>query len=156
MQLLGLNEAASGSLPASRFPERATAYFCDKCGEDITENFYVRRGHGGTPLGPATFNCDCGERYLSGAREWDDQLPGERRRSLRTLGIIALFAVPFAVSLSAAVLGIREQNKALTIAGAVMTVITAPFAVVLAPCFVEVRDIAASIYRTRIAKRVSG
>jgi hypothetical protein len=86
MQLLGLSEDSGGNLPASRFPERASTYFCDKCGEDITEHFSVRCGHGSPPLGPPTFYCECGERYLSGTREWDHLGPNEKRATLGGLG----------------------------------------------------------------------
>lgn len=154
MQLLGLSDASRGSLPASQFPEHAHTYFCDKCGEDIAQHFVIRHGHGSPPLGPPTFYCECGERYLSGTREWDDLGSNEKRISLGLLGITALFALPFVVSLTAAALGAHEHNKALMIAGAILTVLTAPFSVFLVPGFLEVRDIAASIYRTRISNRL--
>jgi hypothetical protein len=137
-------------LPASRFPERAGTYFCDKCGEDITEHLSVSRGHSSPSLGPPTFYCECGERYLSGTREWDHLGSNEKRRSLGVLRITALFTSPFVLSLTAAAFGIHEHIRALTIAATILTVLTAPFSVMLAPCFLEVRDIAASIYRTRI------
>lgn len=138
-----------------RFPERASTYFCDKCGEDITEHFCVCRGHANPPLGPPTFHCECGERYLSGTREWDHLGSNEKRRSLGGLGITGLFAFPFVVSLTSAALGIYEHYRALTIAGTILTVLSAPFAVCLVPFFLEVRDIATSIYRTRISKRLT-
>jgi hypothetical protein len=154
MQLLGLSEVSGGSLPASRFPEHANTYFCDKCGEDITRHFSARRCHGSLPLGPPTFYCECGERYLSGTREWDHLGSNEKRTSLGVLRITALFAFPFILSLAAAALGIYEHSKRLTTAGTILTVITFPCSVVLAPCFLQLRDIAASIYRTRISNRL--
>lgn len=154
MQLLRLeNDVSLGSLPASRFPERASAYLCDKCGEDITERFYVRRGHASTPLGPPTFYCACGERYLSGTREWDHLGPNEKRVSLRALAIAALFAGPFLISLTTVALGIRDHNRVLTIIGVVLSVITAPFSIAAFPAVLVLREIAGSLYRTRIARR---
>lgn len=150
MQLLGLSDASLSSLPASRFPERAEVYLCDKCGEDITRHFYVRHGHGGTPIGSPTFYCVCGERYLSGAREWDQLRPYEKRSEFVGGGIAALFAVTFLVSLTAAALGIYRHNRALTIAGVALTLLTSPFSVGLWICFLMVRDLATSIFRTRI------
>jgi hypothetical protein len=155
MQLLGLSEPSLGSLPASRFPERASAYFCDKCGEDITGGFHIRRGHGGTPLGPPTFHCVCGERYLSGACEWDQLRSYERRTELVGGGIAALFAVPFLGSLTAAALGIHSRSPSLTIAGIALTLLTSPFSVALWLSFLMVRDIAASIFRTRVLSRLN-
>jgi hypothetical protein len=70
------------------------------------------------------------------------------------LGITGLFALPFVVSLTATVFGIYEHNRAITIAGTILTVLTAPFSVVVLPCFLQVRNIAASIYRTRISNRL--
>ena len=154
MQLLGLDDVSLSSLPATLFPERASAYFCDKCGEDITGRFYVRHGHGSPPLGPPAFYCVCGERYLSGTREWDHLGSNERRISLGTLGISALFAVPFLASLTTVALGVREGNRALTIVGSVLAVITAPFLVSFVPGFLVVQNIAASIFRTRILSRL--
>ena len=155
MQLLGLSEDISlGSLPASRFPERASAYFCDKCGEDISGRFYVRKGHGSPPLGPPTFYCGCGERYLSGTREWDQLGANEKRVYLGTLRIATLVAVPFLFSLTAAVLGVRWDNKALTIIGSVLAVITAPFSIMMVPGFLVIGNIMASIFRTRILSRL--
>jgi len=155
MQLLGLDDVSLSSLPATRFPERASAYFCDKCGEDITGRFYVRHGHGSPPLGPPAFYCVCGERYLSGTREWDHLGSNERRISLGTLGISALFAEPILGSLTAAALGIHSRSPSLTIAGIALTLLTSPFSVALWLSFLMVRDIAASIFRTRVLSRLN-
>jgi hypothetical protein len=72
------------------------------------------------------------------------------------LAIIGLFALPFVVSLTAAALGIYQHNRALTTVGTILTVLTAPLSLFLKPSFLEVRDIAASIYRTRISNRPQG
>jgi hypothetical protein len=153
MQLPSLNEVSAGSLPASRFPERAGAYLCDKCGKDITKNFYVRKGHGTPRLGPPTFYCEFGERYLSGTREWDQLGTNEQRTTLRFLRISAILTLPFFISLAALVAGIYEHNRTLMILGTVLTVLTSPLSIFLAFCSLEIRDIAASIYRTRVSKR---
>jgi hypothetical protein len=103
MQLLGLSENGSSyrSLPASRFLEYASAYFCDKCDRDITGHFHIRRAHGSTPIGPPVFYCECGQRYLSGASEWDQLMPIEKRAALGFLKMAPLFALPFLGALTA-------------------------------------------------------
>lgn len=153
MQSLSLNEASSSSLPASRFPEPASAYLCDQCGEDITERFSVSRGHGRPPLGPATFYCQCGQRYLSGTREWDQLSTNEKRAYLGVLRVMALFGLPFVASLTAVALGVHQHSRTRTTVAAILAVLTAPFSIALAPALLEVRDIAASLLRTRILTR---
>jgi hypothetical protein len=154
MHLLSLNEASSGSLPASRFPEPASTYLCDQCGEDITERFSVSRAHGRPPLGPATFSCKCGQRYLSGTREWDQLSTNEKRTYLGVLRLTALFGLPFVVSLIAVALGVHQHSWTRTTVAAILAVLTAPFSIALAPALLEVRDIAASLLRTRILTRL--
>lgn len=153
MQLLGLTDTSSGSMPASRFPERASAYFCDKCGEDITGRFHVRRGHGGMPLGPPIFYCACGERYLSGAREWDQLRSHEKRSELVGLAASALLGTPFAASVVAAALGIHSHNSWLFFAAIALAILTSPLSVALWLCFLGVRDLAASLCRTGVLSR---
>jgi hypothetical protein len=152
MQLLGLNEDTAGCLPASRYPERADVYLCDKCGEDLTRRFFVRKGHGSTPLGPPTFYCLCGARYLSGTREWDQMEANEKRTALRFMRISALLAFPPLISLAATALGFYQHEKGLTISGFTFLVLTSPLSLFLVFSFLSIRDIAASIYRTRISK----
>ena len=113
----------------------------------------MSRGHGSPPLGPPTFYCECGERYLSGTREWDHLAPNEKRRSLGLLKIIGLFILPFITTVTAAAVGIYEHNRALTAAGTILTVLTAPLSLLSAPWLLQVRNIVASIYRTRVSNR---
>lgn len=154
--MLGLNDPANNSLPASTFPERADEYVCDKCGRDVTKYLHRRRAHVDAPLGPARYRCVCGAEYLSGAVEWAHLSRWERRRRL---GIIEL---------SCACLML------LLLMGGLLVFFTVQFrscwlllacAVILIPVVVLVRfsaielfeliDIGASIWRTRVPAKLS-
>jgi hypothetical protein len=89
------------TLPASSFPERADPYVCDKCARDVTKRFRLRQSHTWAPIGPARFTCRCGQRYLTGAIEWDHLgLPERHRRVWQTFvlgifrsGIFSIFGI---------------------------------------------------------------
>ncbi len=82
-------------LPASKFPEPADVYLCDKCGTDLTQHLHRGRAHVWRPLGPLRYRCRCGEKYLSGAVEWDNLSNWEKRLRLRQIvGMLILLAVP--------------------------------------------------------------
>jgi hypothetical protein len=59
------------TLPASAFPNRADVYVCDKCGRDITKHLRPGQSHTWAPMGRERYLCLCGQKYLTGAREWD-------------------------------------------------------------------------------------
>jgi hypothetical protein len=75
---------------------------------------------------------------------------------LGLLRITALFACPFIVSLIAIAVGIHEHVRALTIVGAILTVFTIASAVSLVLSLLQILEIAASIYRTRVSKLLPG
>src|SRR4030095_782821 len=83
MLKLDLGSRAVTKLPASSFPERADVYICDKCGREVTR--HLRRGHAHVwaPMGRERYLCPCGEKYLTGATEWDHLGQWERRRRFR-------------------------------------------------------------------------
>jgi hypothetical protein len=83
--------SALKTLPASGFPERADAYICDKCARDVTKYFRLHQSHSWTPMGPARFVCRCGQRYLTGAIEWDHLGLPERRRRVRQTLVLGVF-----------------------------------------------------------------
>ena len=81
-------------LPASCFPELADIYVCDACGLDITKYLRLPQSHSWRPLGPERYTCACGQRYLTGAVEWDHLGEWERRRRTREIiGLAVLLAV---------------------------------------------------------------
>jgi ABC-type nickel/cobalt efflux system permease component RcnA len=86
------------TLPASSFPERADVYVCDKCARDVTKHFRLRQSHSWTPMGPTRFVCRCGQRYLTGAVEWDHLGSSERhRRVWQTLWLGVLLSGMFSI-----------------------------------------------------------
>src|SRR5579864_5726835 len=81
-------------IPASRFPEAADAYFCDKCGRDLTRHLHRGQAHVRQPIGPMRYTCDCGEPYLTGATEWDCLSDWDKRQWRSDIGLaIILFAL---------------------------------------------------------------
>jgi len=82
-------------LVASRFPERADKYVCDNCGADVTEHLHQHAGHSAPPCGPTRYVCGCGRTYLTGAVEWDDLGPRERRK--RFIDLFGVGSVLFVV-----------------------------------------------------------
>src|SRR5436853_3747309 len=93
--LLELNKPEKIQLLASEFPNRADIYICDNCGRDVTKHFRARVSHSYPPYGPDRFVCVCGDTYLSGAIEWDNIGPRERRR--RLVNLFGIFFVLFFV-----------------------------------------------------------
>jgi hypothetical protein len=82
---------AVSTLPASSFPERADIYICDKCARDVTKHFRPRQSHTWAPIGPIRFTCRCGQRYVTGAIEWDHLGLPERRRRVRQTFVPGIF-----------------------------------------------------------------
>jgi hypothetical protein len=98
MLTLNINARQVVTLPASAFPSRADAYICDRCGRDLTKEFRAGQSHVWAPLGPETYVCICGQRYLTGATEWDHLGDHERSRRVgETLGVGALISAMFSV-----------------------------------------------------------
>jgi len=79
------------TLPASSFPERADVYVCDKCARDVTKRFRPRGSHSWTPVGSPSFVCRCGQRYLTGAIEWDYLGLRERHRRVWQTLVLGVF-----------------------------------------------------------------
>ena len=93
--LLELNRPEKARLSASSFPEPADGYLCDDCGRDVTNKFRPHAGHSRPPYGPERFTCICGRTYLTGAVEWDNLRPFEKRRDATE--ILAMFVIFFVV-----------------------------------------------------------
>jgi hypothetical protein len=140
-------------LPASKFPERADAYVCDRCGRDITRKLHPGHAHVRQPLGPPRYTCQCGEKYLTGAIEWDQLGPWQRQQWIRDVGLaIIVLAVLIVLSVSGYV-AVRRHSLLLTCLIVVVVLFSIPvwklFAAILSIPF----EIAASLWRTRIAER---
>jgi len=95
---LNLNARDRITLPASAFPTRADVYTCDQCGRDITNHLHPGRAHVWAAMGPVTYRCRCGEKYLTGATEWDYFSGRERQKRVRdTLGLGLVFSAMISV-----------------------------------------------------------
>jgi len=140
------------TLPASAFPSRADAYVCDKCERDITSKFRPVHAHVRTPVGRETYSCVCGERYLTGATEWDHLGDYERSRRVgETLGLGALISAMFSVLGPAVYLilhfGFGLRRGALLMS---LSIIALPFVLMQITFWPEV---IASMWRTGKGKR---
>lgn len=133
-------------LPASSFPTLADIYVCDKCGRDITRHFRRPVGHAWSTIGPQRYVCVCGEKWLTGAVEWD-HLPSwdQRRRIQHTLMLSFVLVLWFLVP-GVFVCVMFEFNRL-----AVALALLATMLVVL-PIGSLALDIAASVWRTRVRK----
>src|SRR3954468_14606453 len=87
----------SKQLPASEFPAPADAYLCDTCGKDITRHLHAGRSHVLRPLGPLRYMCQCGQKYLSGAVEWDHLDDWEKRKRMADVGLAIILLVGLAL-----------------------------------------------------------
>ena len=137
-------------LPASAFPSPADTYVCDKCGEDITRYLRPGQAHVWKPMGPERYLCHCGQKYLTGATEWDHLGEWERKRRVgQTLGLGILFSAPFSVIGLVAYLALHRSKAALIGALAITAL---PFLLILVPFCLQV---GASMWRTRIGSSTS-
>jgi hypothetical protein len=143
-------------LPASRFPEPAEIYFCDRCGRDLTRNLCHDRAPVWQPLRPMWYACPCGQKYLSGAAEWDDLTAWERKQRIRQLRIgFVLFAL-LVIPVTLAYFALRDGGAALLAVVGISLIpsilVARPFGFVL----LDLYEIIASIWRTRaVGKRAS-
>ena len=86
------------TVPARVFPEHADVYVCDKCARDVTKHFPPHQPNTWAPMGPKTFVCRCGQRYLTGAIEWDHLRASERRsRVWQTIWIGTFLSAMFSI-----------------------------------------------------------
>ena len=134
--------------PASAFPRRADTYVCDKCGADLTKYLRPHSGHGWAPYGTERYVCTCGTCYLTGAMEWDNLGPRQRRsRLVSLLGTSLVFFVVFWIyALPAGLIAyfMLRTVKAGLVVGLVVAIVPALVIPIL-----EVSGILRSIIRTR-------
>jgi hypothetical protein len=144
---MNADEHRSQTLPASEFPERAEWYVCDNCGRDITRHLHPGRAHMTQAMGPVRYVCRCGERWLTGAVEWDHMDDWYRHRRFIDLRIgIVLFSVP-SFLLGLLVYFAFGRSRSAIIAG--VTIGALPAALQLVQFAVEV---GASVWRTRMSR----
>ena len=138
------------------FPEGADdEYVCDKCGRDLTEHLHRGRGHAGIRLGPERYRCICGEAYLSGAVEWDHLGAGERRRRIGMITTSwAWLMFPLLIFITLAYLAF-QHHSALLLAAALLAFVPTLVLFLSAACLLEVVQIAASLWRTRVGGRLT-
>jgi hypothetical protein len=139
-------------LPASRFPNPAEVYFCDNCGRDLTKNLHTDRSPVRRPLRPRWHVCQCGRQYLSGAAEWDNLPTLERKQRIRQLGIGPLFFVLLIISGFLAYFA-SHGSAALLAALAIALIPSILVARLLGFVLLDVFEIIASIWRTRVSGR---
>lgn len=151
MELLNLSlQSQIRQLPASQFPEPADSYVCDKCGRDISAHLYRGRAHVLPPLGPVRYTCVCGERYMSGAAEWDNLSDWSQRRWLSDVWLAAIILIGlllYSVLVYRAVI-----HRSILILGSLALVLLPliPLLPLLTAIVATPFEIAASIWRTRV------
>lgn len=148
MQGLNLNSTVA----ASRFPEPADVYVCDKCGKDITEHLHRGLPHVWRPLGPTRYACVCGAKYVTGAMEWENLSEWERTQRL-TQGLGLLVILGLILTLIGALLYFVFNRSGLWLI--VLAILSASPAIVCSALFVatalDLMEIVASVFRTRVA-----
>ena len=151
---LNLNARDRIKLPASEFPTRADVYTCDKCGWDITKHFHPVRAHVWAAMGPDKYVCRCGEKYLTGATEWDYFSERERRKRVGdTFGLGLVFSAMISVLSVVVYLVLHFVFHRSREAFAIAFFITAfPFFLMVVPFGIEV---AASVWRTRVGADIA-
>jgi VIT1/CCC1 family predicted Fe2+/Mn2+ transporter len=137
-------------LRASEFPEPADVYICDKCERDITAHLHVGHAHVQRPLGPSRYVCRCGQKYLSGAVEWDELSDWEKQRRLKDVGLSAILVVAlagFAILVQFAV-----AHRSITLIALAIVVVL--LAIPVFPLFIAILEIpfeiGVSLWRTRV------
>jgi hypothetical protein len=150
MTSLNLSTSSPTTLPASAFPTSADVYVCGKCGRDLTKHLHRGQAHVWKPMGPNRYQCRCGEKYRTGATEWDHLSEWERKRRIgQILGLGILCSVAFSIVGLVVYLGLHRSKGALISASAITAL---PFLLMNVPFWFEV---AASVWRTRISSRAS-
>jgi hypothetical protein len=141
-------------LPASRFPERADAYYCDECLMDITEHLHPGRAHVRRDIGKTRYKCVCGRVYMTGAVEWD-QLEARERRS-RLVEMLGIGFVTTSLILVLAVLLSHAIFKRSIVFAALAGTVALPSVILLIMCAItapELIEIGLSLWRTRLHKK---
>jgi hypothetical protein len=140
------------TLLASKFPERADAYVCDRCGRNITPKLHPSHAHVRQPLGPSTCTCQCGQKYLSGAIEWDQLGPWEKQQWMRDVWLAIIVVAALILFVLAEYVAITRRSLLMSCVMVLLALFSIPlwslFSAILSIPF----EIAASLWRTRVAR----
>jgi hypothetical protein len=146
LDLDNYTEFVSSVLPASAFPNPAMTYVCDNCGRDVTRHLHCGQAHVWQPMGPQRYTCRCGQRWLTGAVEWDHLGDWERRRRIRdTLAISVVSVILASIPATITYFALRPWARTEVTTAAIILV---PLILSGAPFWIAV---AASIWRTRFS-----
>jgi hypothetical protein len=150
--MLGLStnpiQLIKSQLPASAFPNYAEVYVCDNCGRNITRHFHAPQSHTSGQIGPTRYQCRCGQKYPTGAIEWD-HLGDRRRKNYFLLTFLLGFASSVLLSVPCfASYYFLGRSREILIAACVISAI--PFFLINLPFWFRV---AASLWRTRVSDR---
>jgi hypothetical protein len=154
MLSLNLSARSQVKLPASAFPQSADIYICNKCGQDITNQLHPPRPHSLPPIAPENYRCKCGEKYATGAIEWDHLSDWQKTNRLRGVFLFGIFVSVMSIIISGPIyLVLRYDFHVARAALVVAWLITVfPFCAISIPFLL---DLAASVSRTRSATNVS-
>lgn len=143
-------------LPASRFPTRAELYFCDNCGRDLTKNLHHDRSPVWQPLRPIWYVCQCGQKYLSGAAEWNDLTAWERKKRIGQLWVGFVLLAILVIPVTLAYLALSHGGGAALLAVVGIALIPSILAArLLGFVLLDVYEIIASIWRTTVKGRTA-
>ena len=138
-------------LPATRYPEQADEYECDKCGRLITRYLHKGRAHVERPIGRERYFCRCGQSYLSGSTEWDHLRDAEKRRRIKMLWFsLTRFFLPSLISVAFACVALQFRIYWLLALWVIAAIPTFVFLCLSAVSLFELVPIAASLRRTRV------
>jgi hypothetical protein len=152
MEALHLN---TKQLRASQFPELADLYVCDKCGKDVTAQLQHGQAHVWRPLGPLRYVCSCGQKYLSGAVEWDNLSDWEKRqRSRQTFGLTIITSVILSGFGFLVHFAVTRQSIPLFVLCTLAAIPASVFLAMLGASLLDVFGIAASLWRTRVPPNI--
>lgn len=135
-------------LPASAFPKQADVYTCDNCGREVTKHFHPGRAHVWQPMGPETFECRCGRRYATGAKEWQHFSYWERRRRVRETLVLGVLFSAISSCLSLAIYVVFHRSRGTRIIAWVVAAL--PFVVSNGLFWFQVGS---SLFRTTLTSR---
>jgi hypothetical protein len=127
--------------------------FCDVCGRDITEHLHPGHAHVRTPLGPTRYVCLCGQMYPSGAIEWDDLSGWDKRQRLADVGLAAIASALLVAFVVVVYFAVTIRSVRLFVFVGVVLLFSFPLFPLLIAVLKPPFEIAASIWRTRIASR---
>src|SRR5262249_22074997 len=129
--------------------DMADVYFCDKCGQDITQYLHRGRAHVRKPIGPIRYTCVCGAKYLTGATEWDNLSKWSKRQWRSDAGIAAILLLVLLIPVALGFVAWHRHSMVLLGFLAATLIPSLLLLRLLALTLLGFVDIARSIWRTR-------